>query len=203
MPISFHCAACFREFSAPRAAVGKRVRCRACGHIQRIAHPDTPPSDPSVYGLAPELTVASTPVQRPSTPMSASKPAPGRRTARSRSSIFQESQVQGLACGLMALSAADVFMTFSLLRTSPAFFESNPIAQWFFARWNIAGMVAFKFSMIAAVIVMSEFIERRRPGWGRFVLLIGCAGAAYAVCKGLSLYMGHPVPPPVLAADNA
>jgi hypothetical protein len=53
--------------------------------------------------------------------------------------------------------------------------------------------------MIAAVIVMSEFIERRRPGWGRIVLLIGCAGAAYAVYKGLSLYMGHPVPTPVLA----
>jgi hypothetical protein len=41
--------------------------------------------------------------------------------------------LQGLACGLLALSAADLFMTFALLRTSPAFFESNPVAQWFFA----------------------------------------------------------------------
>jgi hypothetical protein len=82
-------------------------------------------------------------------------------------------------------------MTFTLLRTSPTFFESNPIAQWFFARWNIAGMVAFKFSIVGAVIAVSEFIERRRPGWGRFVLLIGCAGAAYALYKGVGLYMNH------------
>lgn len=102
--------------------------------------------------------------------------------------------MQGIACGLLALSAADLFMTFTLLRTSPAFFESNPVAQWFFARWNIAGMVLFKFSIIAAVIVVSEFIERHRRGYGRFVLLIGCLGAAYAVYTGFNLYMGHDVP---------
>jgi hypothetical protein len=110
--------------------------------------------------------------------------------------IFQQSQVQGIACGLLALSAVDLFVTFTLLRTGPAFFESNPVAQWFFARWNIAGMVAFKFSIIGAVIVVSEFIERRRPGWGRFVLMIGCVGAAYAAYKGLSLYLAHYNPLP-------
>jgi hypothetical protein len=101
--------------------------------------------------------------------------------------------VQGPACALLALSAADLFTTFTLLQTSTAFFESNPVAQWFFARWNIAGMVLFKFSIIGAVIAISEFIERRRPGWGRFVLLIGCLGAAYAVYKGWSLYLSHAV----------
>jgi hypothetical protein len=104
--------------------------------------------------------------------------------------------VQGVACGLLALSAADLFMTFTLLRKSPAFFESNPVAQWFFARWNIAGIVAFKFSLIAAAIAVSEFIERRRPGWGRFVLLVGCVGAAYALYKGVSLFMGLEGQPP-------
>ena len=60
--------------------------------------------------------------------------------------------------------------------------------------WNIAGMVLFKFSIIAAVIVVSEFIERHRRGYGRFVLLIGCLGTAYAVYTGFNLYMGHEVP---------
>jgi len=87
-------------------------------------------------------------------------------------------------------------MTFTLLRTSNAFFESNPVAQWFFARWNIAGMAVFKFSIIGAVIAVSEFIERRRPGLGRFVLLVGCFGAAYAVYKGFNLYMGYADRPP-------
>jgi hypothetical protein len=110
--------------------------------------------------------------------------------------VFQQSQVQGIACGLVALSAVDLFMTAALLRRSPAFFESNPFAHWFFARWNIAGMVLFKFSIIGFVIVVSEYLERRRPGWGRFVLLIGCAGAAYAVYKGLNLYLGLDGHPP-------
>jgi hypothetical protein len=133
-------------------------------------------------------------------PAPAIKARAAERTAPSRFSIFDESQIQGIACGLLALSAADLFMTFALLRTSPTFFESNPVAQWFFARWNIAGMVAFKFSIVGAVIAASEFIERRRPGWGRFVLLIGCVGAAYALYRGISLYMGHQAPP-VAPAD--
>lgn len=92
---------------------------------------------------------------------------------------------------LAALSAADVFTTYLLLRSGSHFYESNPVAQWFFARWNMAGMVLFKFSVIAVVIAISDFVERRRPGWGRFVLLIGCVGAGYAVFKGLSLYLNH------------
>jgi len=196
MSIIFHCAACFRESSAPRAFVGKRVRCRACGHVQRIVDPDGPPPDPSVYALAPESALTPPP------PPSRSEPPQSRKTRGAgwrrllEFGVFQDSQVQGMACGLLGLSAADLFMTFTLLRTSPAFFESNPVAQWFFARWNIAGIVLFKFSIIAAVIVVSEFIERRRPGWGRFVLLIGCCGAAYAVYKGYSLYLGYQNDPP-------
>jgi hypothetical protein len=88
-------------------------------------------------------------------------------------------------------------MTFALLRANPAAFESNPVARWFFARWNMVGMVLFKFSVIGCVIALSEFIERRRPGWGRFVLLVGCVGAGYAVYQGLSLYMGPVDVPPI------
>jgi len=194
MSIVFRCAACFRESSAPRAFVGKRVRCRACGHVQGIVDPDGPPPDPSVYALAPE-PVPPPPPSRSKPPQSRKTRAAGWRGIR-EFGVFQDSQVQGMACGLLGLSAADLFMTFTLLRTSPAFFESNPVAQWFFARWNIAGIVLFKFSIIAAVIVVSEFIERRRPGWGRFVLLIGCCGAAYAVYKGYSLYLGYQNDPP-------
>ncbi len=90
---------------------------------------------------------------------------------------------------LLALSAADLFMTHSLLRRGPAFFESNPVAQWFYARWNMAGMVGFKFSVIAFVIVLAEIIERRRPGMGNVVLAVGCLGAIYAFVVGLRIYL--------------
>jgi hypothetical protein len=107
--------------------------------------------------------------------------------------------VQGLGTSLIVLSAADLLMTFTLLRKSPLFFESNPFAQWFFVRWNMAGMVFFKFSIIGGVILASEIIERQRPGWGRFVLFIGCVGAAYAIFQGVRLHMGHGMVP--LAAE--
>ena len=110
---------------------------------------------------------------------------------RGRPWIFETSRVQGLGTWLVILSAADLMMTFFLLRRSAAFFESNPVAYWFFARWNMEGMVFFKFSLIGGVILLSEIIERHRPGWGRFVLFIGCVGAAYAVFHGVRLYVGH------------
>ena len=62
--------------------------------------------------------------------------------------------------------------------------EADPLERWFSEETDVRSDVA-----IAEQI--SEFIERRRPGWGRFVLLTGCCGAAYAVYKGFNLYMGH------------
>jgi hypothetical protein len=157
--------------------------------VQHLVAPAAPPPERSVYVLAPAPVVLPPPERAPLEPAE-TKPSTRGRAGRARFSLFEESQLQGMACGLLALSAADLFMTFTLLSKSPAYFESNPVAQWFFARWNMAGMVMFKFSLIAAVIVSSEFVERRRPGWGRFVLLIGCLGAAYAVYKGFNLYVG-------------
>ena len=108
-----------------------------------------------------------------------------------RAGAVEPSRVQALAVGLVALSAADLFVTARLLHASPRFFEGNPVARWFFDRWNMAGMVAFKFSIIAGVIALAELIERRRPGRGKFVLIVGCLGAAYAVTVGLRLYLAH------------
>jgi hypothetical protein len=85
-------------------------------------------------------------------------------------------------------------MTSVLLRKGSAFYESNPIAHWFLSKWNMTGMVCFKFSVIAGVVLLSEIIERKRPGWGRFVLLVGCIGAAYAIFTGGRLYMAAEVP---------
>ena len=71
----------------------------------------------------------------------------------------------------------DLLMTYTLLRRGGGFYESNPIAKWWFARWNIAGMTIFKFLSLAVAIVASEVVERRRPGLGR--------GAPYRVRGGL------------------
>ena len=99
--------------------------------------------------------------------------------------------MSAMASWLVVLSAADLFMTFALLQTSHRFIEANPFADWFLSRWDTMGLVFFKFSIIGGVILVSEIIERHRPGWGRFVLLVGCIGATYAFIQGLRLYMAH------------
>jgi hypothetical protein len=112
-----------------------------------------------------------------------------------RESALGTSQLQELSLCLIALSIADIVMTCTLLRTSHTYYESNPLAGWFFARWEMTGMVVFKFAAIACAIVLGEMIERRRPGMGKLVLLIGCAAAAAVVWHSLRLFLGVPGQP--------
>lgn len=100
------------------------------------------------------------------------------------------SVVQYLALCLVGLSLADLLMTYLLLRAGSEFYEANPVALWFFSRWNILGMTLFKFAMVCVVIALGEVIERNRPGWGRILLVAACAATAFVVARGLRLYVG-------------
>jgi hypothetical protein len=186
--IVFRCSLCGQVYDAPSTFAGRTARCRTCGHHQPVVGPEPPPAKPSVYSPAPIPIPSSHPTSAPPRPR---REAPDGWAPALRGAASEHSQVQGLAVILLLLSTADLLMTFTLLRAHRAFVESNPIAQWFFVRWNMMGMALFKFGVIGGVIALSELIERRRPGYGRFVLLVGCLGAAYAVVKGLSLYTGH------------
>jgi hypothetical protein len=108
-----------------------------------------------------------------------------------RASSAEASVLELEILGLIALSAADVLVTYILLRRGPAFYESNPVAQWFFVRWNIAGMAVFKFSAMGLVIVIGEVVERHRRGWGRALLSISCLATVAVVWYGLRLVFGH------------
>jgi hypothetical protein len=178
--------------------VGRQARCRHCGHVGRIVETGSSGIEGSVYQLAGAPLPAPTPASVPASGPERAASSP--RWSSQRKGVFakawsggaiEESQIQSLALLLIILSAADLLLTVALLRTSPRFFEGNPLANWFLARWNVMGLVMFKFGILAGVTVVSEFIERRRTGWGRFVLLIGCIGAAYAIYTGLKLYVGH------------
>jgi hypothetical protein len=92
---------------------------------------------------------------------------------------------------LLLLSAADLLTTYALLRQGVRFYEAHPIAQWCFARWNIAGMAGFKFVVIALVIVAAEVVERERPGRGRLVVGAGALAAGAVFVYGVLLYTRH------------
>jgi hypothetical protein len=95
---------------------------------------------------------------------------------------------------LVLLSVADLITTYALMRHGVGAYEANPIANWWFARWNVAGLAAFKFAAIAGVIVVAEYAERRKPWRGRVVLWLGIAATAVVFLKGLSLYARHVLP---------
>lgn len=92
---------------------------------------------------------------------------------------------------LIMFSLLDLLMTYVLLRQGVNAYEANPIAQWWFARWNIAGMTAFKFLMVGLIISICEIIERHRPYVGQVVLWLGSAAAGLVILHGLRLYLHH------------
>jgi hypothetical protein len=105
---------------------------------------------------------------------------------------MEASRLQGPSLVLLGLSVADIVVTFVLLRTGQGYYESNPVARWFFAHWNMRGMAVFKLAAIGSAITLGEIIERHRPGWGRLVLWTGCVVSAAVVWHGLRLCMGLP-----------
>jgi hypothetical protein len=136
--------------------------------------------------------------------MNAYVPNPGRKHARSRRNgptsairrftgeftgapllLARESAL------LLVVSTFDILMTYALLRQGFQFYESNPVARWWFVRWNMAGMTIFKFLVVTIAIVSCEVVERRRPGLGRGVMGLGILAAAVVVAYSVALFVRH------------
>lgn len=121
--------------------------------------------------------------------MSIQGPNPKKATARS---LFRgDVRLRAEMMLLVFLSACDLFMTYILLRQGRHFYESNPIANWFFLQWNVAGLTGFKFGLVGLIVVLGETIEHHRPNVGRAILLLGSLGALLAVVQGLRLLLLH------------
>jgi hypothetical protein len=75
------------------------------------------------------------------------------------------------------LAALDVVLTYLILH--PVLFfrdfdmtesrgsEVNALANWIIERWDVPGMVVFKFALVVIVIVLCEIIGRRKDQTGR------------------------------------
>jgi len=203
MKLAFSCLRCGKAHSVTERLAGRKIRCQACGQIQRIptrlARERDRRPEPDVYALA-STPPAPEPVAVTNTRGSIRPEKRKSATRRSglgfwcqfvRAAAGESSLLERESFGLIALSAADLLVTYALLGRGPSFYESNPMAQWFFLRWNMAGMTLFKFSAMSLVIVIGEYIERRRPGWGRGLLLISCLATAAVVAHGLRLFLGY------------
>lgn len=112
-----------------------------------------------------------------------------------RAFTLETSRLQWLILLFLLVSIADLVMTYWLLSYSPNFYESNPLANWFFKNWNVAGMTFFKFGVVAFVVVISEYVERHRVGAGKFVLIIGTVVTAAVVVYSYHLFRTYQASP--------
>jgi len=113
------------------------------------------------------------------------RPGPIRRFAQGKSLLRWEALL------FIILSVGDLLMTYTLLWRHLEIYESNPIAAWILKHWDVAGMTAFKFGLVAFIIVISETVERLRPRLGRLILLFGIVGTLYAIVEGYRLLLEH------------
>ncbi|MGP0069788.1 MAG: DUF5658 family protein [Isosphaeraceae bacterium] len=216
MSLAFRCTRCGKTYSVAGKLAGRKARCLACGRVQRIPMPadPAPDADPRTdrddYPLAevvpsPVSIPASGPIvfgnrersnggigsMRVGRAAGSRGQVPNRWRRLVREYAGESSVLEQEILLLVALSAADLLVTYALLRQGPSFYESNPFAQWVFHRWNIAGMTLFKFGVIGGVIVIGEVAERRRPGLGRGLMAASCLATAAVVVYGLRLLIGY------------
>jgi len=76
-------------------------------------------------------------------------------------------------CFFILVNALDVFVTYILLSQGPEFRESNQIANFFLARFGFAGMIYFKFALVAFVTVLAQIIARTNPKTAKKLLVAG------------------------------
>ncbi len=90
-------------------------------------------------------------------------------------------------CFFILVNALDVYMTYLLLQTSE-FRESNEVANYFLSRFGFSGMIAFKFVVVAAVLMITQFIAARKLRTARWLLYTGTAITAAVVIYSCGLY---------------
>ena len=198
------CVRCGNLFTFDEQLAGRKIRCLVCKEIQHVmVRPprplnQDPQSSVDSYSLVPETPVSMLKKNLGKSALMQSDQTT--KASRFRGTVWRKlirvgvgesSVLEQESLGLIALSLADLLVTYALLRRGPAFYESNPVAQWFFARWNIAGMALFKFGTMGFVVVIAEIVERHRPRLGRGLLLASCLATAAVVGYGLRLLIVH------------
>ena len=71
------------------------------------------------------------------------------------------------------LDLCDAVATYLLLRRNSGYFESNPIARWFYHGWGFEGMVWFKVAMVLFVITVAQLAAHKDERLARTLLVFG------------------------------
>ncbi|QDU33096.1 hypothetical protein KS4_11380 [Poriferisphaera corsica] len=89
---------------------------------------------------------------------------------------------------LIFVSAMDAIMTWAILMVGGI--EANPIAAAVMSVWGYAGMVIFKFLLVAFFVVMCEWISRKQYETGRVLVSCGVIISAFPSLLAAGLLVG-------------
>lgn len=83
------------------------------------------------------------------------------------------------------LSSLDLLFTCSLLTLGGKEMEFNPLASWLYARGGIPWLCAFKIVMVLGLIEIFNYVDARKPRYGRFIYNFACIMTGIAVIMGI------------------
>ena len=87
------------------------------------------------------------------------------------------------------VSVLDIFMTYILMHFGAI--EANPIANFFFSRWNIRGLIGFKLIIVSVVCLIAQAIVATRPRTARGLLVAGTLITGAVVVYSIRLLVIH------------
>jgi hypothetical protein len=97
----------------------------------------------------------------------------------------------------LIVSVLDVLMTCLLLQDLTGatgrtiFYESNPIARYFFEHWQLGGIVYFKFGMVAFIEIIAHVIAIKKVPVGRRLLDFGTLVVSVVVIYSMLLLLSN------------
>ena len=69
--------------------------------------------------------------------------------------------------------------------------EANPIANYFYERWEFAGAIAFKLAIVAFVTVVAQIVAIKKIQTARALLIVGSIIVGCVVIYSINLYFQH------------
>ncbi|GIX00725.1 MAG: hypothetical protein KatS3mg111_4057 [Pirellulaceae bacterium] len=100
--------------------------------------------------------------------------------------LRRELPLQTETCFFLLVSVLDIVLTNLLLRQGAI--EANPIAAYFFYRWDFSGLVVFKMTVVAGVCVVAQWVARHNEATARRLLYVGIAIVGAVVVYSAGLY---------------
>lgn len=92
----------------------------------------------------------------------------------------------------LIVNALDVLMTYLLLTHDTfEFIEANPLARYCLYSWGAKGLIWFKVTLVALVMLNCQLIASRRPEIARRVLYLAIAIVSGVVIYSVYLYVRH------------